>query len=78
MPIRGRFEAAIARDAVACGPGTAILLSPTLGRMLRAERGNAGLSLLLKGFALRRQLAALLGEVPKEPVEGRARRVVEN
>ncbi|HJU15954.1 MAG TPA: AraC family transcriptional regulator [Stellaceae bacterium] len=69
IPLRGRLEAAIARDAIACGPGTAILLSPTLGRSIRAEHGNAGLSLFLKGSALRRQLVALLGEAPKAPLE---------
>jgi AraC-like DNA-binding protein len=69
MPIRGHFEAEIARDAIAYGPDTAILLSPTLGRSIRAERGNTGLNVFLKGSALRRQLAALLGELPKAPLE---------
>jgi AraC-like DNA-binding protein len=69
IPIRGRFEAATARDAIACGPGTAILLSPTLGGSIRTERGNTGLSLFLKGSALRRHLAALLGEAPRAPLE---------
>jgi AraC-like DNA-binding protein len=69
IPVRGRFEAATSRDAIACRPGTAILLSPTLGGSIRTERGNAGLSLFLKGCVLRRHLAALLGEAPKAPLE---------
>jgi AraC-like DNA-binding protein len=69
IPIRGRLAATLARDQIAGEPGAAILLSPTLGRVIRAERGNAGLSLFLKSTALHRYLAALLGETPKTPLE---------
>jgi len=68
-PLRGRLCGSIANDDISCRPGTAMLVSPTLDSLLRVERNTAGLNILLSGFVLRRQLAALLGEALKAPLE---------
>jgi AraC-like DNA-binding protein len=68
-PLRGRLCATIANEDVPCRPGAAVLVSPTLDNLLRVERDTAGLNILLSGFVLRRQLAALLGEALKSPLE---------
>lgn len=69
MPNRGRIEAALSNDEASCGPGRAILVSPTRIRLVRAERGLTGLNIFLKASALRRHLAAFLGEPPKSDPE---------
>ena len=61
-PIRGRLAAVIGDDDVACAPGRAILTSPTRSKLVRSQRGSAWLNIFLGGPALRRHLAALLGE----------------
>ena len=68
-PIRGRLEAAFSNDNVSSGPGRAILMSPTRIRLVRSERGLAGLNIFVEGSALRRRLAVLLGEPPKGDLE---------
>jgi len=68
-PLRGRLCGTIANEDVPCRPGAAVLVSPTLDNLLRVERDTAGLNILLSGFVLRRQLAALLGEALKAPLE---------
>jgi AraC-like DNA-binding protein len=68
-PSRGRLCAVIADDEVAYRPGTAMLVSPTFNNVVRVERGTAALNIILNGVELRRQLAALLGEPFKPPLE---------
>ena len=68
-PLRGRLCGTIANEDVPCRPGAAMLVSPTLDNLLLVERDTAGLNILLSGFVLRRQLAALLGEALKSPLE---------
>jgi len=68
-PVRGSLEAVIGNDVVACARGRAILTSPTLSKVVRSERGSAWLNIFLNGAALRRHLAALLGEPLKAPLE---------
>ena len=72
-PSRGRLCAVIAGDEVAYSPGTAMLVSPTFDNAVRVERGTAALNIVLSGVELRRQLAALLGEPSKPPLEFTAR-----
>jgi AraC-like DNA-binding protein len=67
-PLRGRLCGTIANEDVSCRPGAAVLVSPTLDSLVRVERNTAGLNILLSGFVLRRQLAALLGEALKAPL----------
>jgi AraC-like DNA-binding protein len=64
-PIRGRIEAAFSDGSASCGPGRAVLISPTRIRRVRAERDLAGLTIFLPAAALRRHLTALLGEPPE-------------
>ena len=68
-PIQGSLEAVIGDDEVSSRPGHAILTSPTLSKLVRSERGSGWLNIFLRGPALRRHLAALLGEPPKLPLE---------
>jgi AraC-like DNA-binding protein len=72
-PSRGRLCAVIADDEVAYLPGTAMLVSPTFDNVVRVERGTAALNIVLSGVELRGQLAALLGERLKPPLEFAAR-----
>jgi hypothetical protein len=67
-PTRGRIEAVIARKAIACRPGTAILVSPTLDAVVRVERGSVGLNLNTVYLRIRIALARLIA--------GRARSVL--
>jgi AraC-like DNA-binding protein len=67
--MRGSLAATIARRDISCRPGTAILISPKLGASVRAERDCAGLNIFFDGPTLRRELAALLGEPIKAPLE---------
>lgn len=69
LPLRGSLEALIGSDDVAAKPGRAMLISPTLSNVVRTERGSVGLSIFFRGPALRCELAALLGEPPKAPLE---------
>jgi AraC-like DNA-binding protein len=68
-PSRGRLCAVMADDEVAYRPGTAMLVSPTFDHVVRVERETAALNIILSGLELRRQLAALLGEPLKPPLE---------
>jgi len=68
-PLRGGVGALVGRDEVSCRPGRGFLISPTLGRLVRSQRDSFGLNMFLNGPALRRHLAALLGEPPKAPLE---------
>jgi len=72
-PSRGRLCAVIANDEVAYGPGTAMLVSPTLHNVVRVERDTAALNIILSGVELRRHLGAMLGEPLKPPLEFAAR-----
>lgn len=67
--IHGGFEAVVGGNEIACRPGRGVLLSPTLGGLVRSQRDQFGMTMFLSGRALRRHLAALLGEPPKTPLE---------
>jgi AraC-like DNA-binding protein len=72
-PFRGCLSAVIAKDEAAYRPGTAMLVSPTLDNFVRVDRDTAALNIILRGFELRRHLAALLGEPLKAPLGFAAR-----
>ena len=40
-----------------------MLVSPSLDNFVRVDRDTASLNIILRGFELRRQLVALLGEL---------------
>jgi AraC-like DNA-binding protein len=67
-PIRGRLGAMVGDADVSCGPGRAILTSPSLSKLVQSERGSRWLNIFFRGPALRRHLAGLLGEPLKEPL----------
>jgi AraC-like DNA-binding protein len=69
LPIRGMWEATVGGDAFACDARHATVSSPTREIMLRSNAGAARLSLSVTGDALKRRLAALLGEPLAEPLE---------
>ena len=68
-PFRGRLCAVIANDETAYRPGTAMLVSPTLDNFVRVDRDTGSLNIILRGFELRRHLAALVGEPVQSPLE---------
>jgi AraC-like DNA-binding protein len=68
-PLRGRLEATVGAESVACAPGSAIVTSPWHGTLVRSKAGSAWINLFLRGPALTRQLAALLGDTPRWPLE---------
>jgi AraC-like DNA-binding protein len=61
-PIQGSLEAMIGDHEVSSRPGSAIITSPTLSKLVRSERGSGWLNIFLRGPVLRRHLATLLGE----------------
>jgi AraC-like DNA-binding protein len=69
VPIRGMWEAAVGHDAFVCDARHATVSSPTREVVLRCNAGAARVSLSLTSDALKRQLAALLGEPPTKPIE---------
>ncbi|MBI3513173.1 MAG: AraC family transcriptional regulator [Proteobacteria bacterium] len=69
LPLRGGIEATNGRQVVACDARTAAVTSPTGERVIHADEGSARIQLSLTGPAMLRQLAALLGDWPREPLE---------
>jgi AraC-like DNA-binding protein len=68
-PIHGSFAAVAGPNEIGCKPGQGVLLSPTLGGLVRSQRDHFGMTMFLSDRALHRHLAALLGEPPKAPLE---------
>jgi AraC-like DNA-binding protein len=69
LPVRGTVEATQGGHAIACDARTAAATSPTGARVIRAPEASARIQLSLTGPGLMRQLAALLGDWPHEPLE---------
>lgn len=69
LPVRGAIEASQGTRTVQCDTGTAAVTSPTARRVVRAPGHSARIQLSLTGPGLMRQLAALLGDWPSEPLE---------
>jgi AraC-like DNA-binding protein len=72
-PSRGGLCAVIAKDEIAYGPGTAMVVSPAFDNVVRVERDTVALNIILSGVELRRHLGALLGEPLKLPLVFAAR-----
>jgi AraC-like DNA-binding protein len=70
LPLRGSMRATVGHDDVACTPNRAAISSPTSKdcRFL-VEADSARIQMALNGAAVNAQLAALLGEPPKKPVD---------
>jgi len=68
LPIQGMWEAAIGQRTFVCDNRHAAVSSPRREVMLRCNAGAARLSLSVTSEALKRQLAALLGEPLVEPL----------
>jgi AraC-like DNA-binding protein len=68
LPLQGVWQATVGRGTLVCRAGDAIVASPTREVILRSDAGAARLSLSLTSDSLKRQLTALLGEPPMEPL----------
>ncbi|MCW5749098.1 MAG: AraC family transcriptional regulator [Alphaproteobacteria bacterium] len=68
FPLRGRAEVINHAGAVVCRPNHAVISSPA-GHMMHAEAGSTRATLSLTAAAVRGQLAALLGEAPRLPLD---------
>jgi AraC-like DNA-binding protein len=69
LPLRGNLRATIGHDDVACTPNRATISSPTKERCFLVEPDSARIQMSIEGGAVNAQLAALLGEPPKQPVD---------
>ena len=70
VPLSGRLRAIIGHDDVACTPNQAAISSPTNKECcFFVEPDSARIQMSLDGGAVNAQLAALLGEPPKKPVD---------
>ena len=70
LPLRGNLRATIGYDDVACTPNRAAISSPTNKECcFLVEPDSARIQMSLEGEAMNAQLAALLGEPPREPVD---------
>lgn len=68
-PLRGLLHAVFGKNDISCRPGTAIVISPTLHNSTHPERDTTGLTIFFEGCLLRQQLAALLGDPLRAPLE---------
>jgi AraC-like DNA-binding protein len=68
VPLRGGIEAIAAGESICCDARTAVISSPVGRREIRTDPGSARLQVSLVGDAMHRQLAALLGDWPREPL----------
>ena len=69
FPVRGRVAFASGGVSLAADARSACVLSPTREHLIVSEANGARLHLALSGPALIRQLASLLGEAPRHPLE---------
>jgi AraC-like DNA-binding protein len=68
MPLRGGIEAVASGERISCDARIAAVSSPVGRRELRTDAGSARLQVSLVGETMHRQLAALLGDWPREPL----------
>lgn len=69
LPIRGGLQATFGSDVIACDTRRGAVTSPTRRRILYTDADSARIQVSLVGPALQRQLAALIGDWPAEPLE---------
>ena len=70
FPLRGRLEASVTGRAIACDVHHAVVHSypPMPFDPIRSEEGCCRINVTISGAVLRRQLAALLGRQPHQPL----------
>jgi AraC-like DNA-binding protein len=68
VPLQGQMEAEIGGRVVACNRARGVVISPGMEQVMRAQPGAARLTLSVRGDALLRALAALLGDLPRRPL----------
>jgi len=66
VPLQGRIEAAVPGGVIECSPAQGVAISPGREQIVRSQPGTARLSVSIRGDALNRQLAALLGGAPAQ------------
>jgi AraC-like DNA-binding protein len=71
LPIRGPLDASFGGNDIACGPRSAVVLSPTRDDyyFMRSDARSARIHIAIKRDALLGQLAALLGEPVDRSIE---------
>lgn len=69
LPMRGGIDVTFGRQVFACDTRVGAATSPTRRRSLYTNEGSARLQVSLTGPAMLRQLAALLGDWPRQPLE---------
>jgi AraC-like DNA-binding protein len=69
LPVRGGIDVTFGSERVACNGRIGAATSPTRRRILYTNADSARIQVSLVGPALERQLAALLGEWPRTPLE---------
>jgi AraC-like DNA-binding protein len=68
LPLRGAAEVTNDADCVVCNSDRGVVSSPN-GHVMRAQRGSARLTVSLTRSAVMAHLAALLGHMPRQPLE---------
>lgn len=68
LPVRGCIEATAGRASVVCDAQHAAVCAPMQEQVLRSSGDSARFNVSLTSGALLRQLGALLGEAPHEPI----------
>jgi AraC-like DNA-binding protein len=69
FPLQGRFDSAMGRNRVECDARRGVITSPRDTHVVRSEAHAARLSISINGDALLNQLAALLDDAPRAPLE---------
>jgi AraC-like DNA-binding protein len=68
LPLRGAAEVTNDSNCVVCDANRGVVSSPN-GHVMRAQRGSSRLTVSLTRSAMMAHLAALLGHMPKKPLE---------
>jgi len=68
IPLRGQIEAEISGQVIDCSRTRGVVISPGVEQVVRTRPDTARLSLSIRGDALNRHLAALLGGAPAKPL----------
>jgi AraC-like DNA-binding protein len=68
LPLRGQAEVTNSTGSVICWRNQAVISSPA-GHLMHSEAGSTRITLSLTAAAVTGQIAALLGEAPRQPLE---------
>jgi AraC-like DNA-binding protein len=66
LPLQGRIEAELPGRVIECSPAQGVAISPGREQVVSSQPGTARLSISIRGDALNRRLASLLGRVPAQ------------